>query len=63
MANYQDEMESRPGRDSHLLFRRIFAPRGLDALQNREAHEYDCAHGDPMRRNMQYHGSIDQPTN
>jgi hypothetical protein len=59
MANYQDEMESRPGRDSHLLFRRIFAPRGLDALQNRKAQEYNGAHCDPMRGDMEDHGSID----
>jgi hypothetical protein len=43
--------------------RRIFSARGLDALQNRKAQEYDCTHGDPMRGNMQYHGSIDQPAN
>jgi hypothetical protein len=33
----------------------------LDALQNRKAEEYNCPHRDPMRGNMQYHGSINQP--
>jgi hypothetical protein len=42
---------------------RIFSPRGLDALQNREAQEHNCTHCDPLRGNMQYHGSVDQPAN
>ena len=43
------------------LVRRIFSPRGLDALQNRKAEEHNCTYCDPMRGHMQYRGSIDQP--
>jgi hypothetical protein len=32
----------------------------LDTLQNRQSKEHDCAHGDPMRRDVQDHGSVDQ---
>ena len=52
-------LKSRFARDTHLLLRRIFSPRGLDALQNRKAQEYNCTHCDPTRGDMQYHGSID----
>jgi hypothetical protein len=38
----------------------IFSPRVLDTLQNRQSKEHDCAHGDPMRGDMQYHGGVDQ---
>ena len=48
-----------PGRDTHPLSRRISSPRGLDALQNRKAQEYNCTHCDPTRGHMQYRGSID----
>jgi hypothetical protein len=45
------------------LLRRVFAPRGLNALHDGKAQEYDSAHRDPMRRNMEYHRAIDQPGN
>jgi hypothetical protein len=32
----------------------------LDALQDRQAEEYNGAYGDPVRSHMQYHGSINQ---
>jgi len=43
------------------LLRRIFSPCGLDALQNRKAQQYNCTHRDPMGRDMQNHGPINQP--
>jgi hypothetical protein len=58
-SQYRGDQYEAPGRDTGLLFRRIFSPRGLDALQNRKAQEHNCTHCDPMRGDMQYHGSID----
>jgi hypothetical protein len=43
-----------------FLLRRVFSPRGLDALQNRQTEEDNGAHRDPMRGHMQYHSSPDQ---
>ena len=53
--------QAQPGRAARLLLRRIFTPGGLDAFQNRQAQEYDCTYCDPMPRDMQDHGSIDEP--
>ncbi len=39
-------------RNTHMLLRRIFAPRGLDALQNRKSEKYNRTHCDPMRGEM-----------
>src|ERR1035437_1264318 len=55
------KMTSSRGRAAtpHPLLRRIFSPRGLDSIQNRKAKEHNCTDCDPMRGDMQYHGSID----
>lgn len=44
-----------------LLVRFIPLTRGFDTCQDREAHEYDTAHCNPMLGNMQYDGAINQP--
>jgi hypothetical protein len=45
------------------LLCRVFSARGLDALENGKAQQYDRAYCDPMWGNMQDYGSIDQPAN
>ena len=55
----ETEAKVRWSRDTHLSLRLVFSSRGLDALKNRKAKEYNCTHCDPLRGDMQYHGSID----
>jgi hypothetical protein len=43
------------------LLRWIFPASSLDALQDRKAEQDNRTNCDPMRGDMQYHGSIDQP--
>jgi len=49
------------GPGTQLSVRWVFSARGLDALQDRKAQEHNGAHCDPVRGDMQDHGSIDEP--
>ena len=46
---------------TRVRLRRIPLPRSFDAHHNREAQQHNGAHRDPLRGEMQYDGSVDQP--
>jgi hypothetical protein len=47
--------------EQRASLRRVFSPRSLDALQYGKTEEHNCAHHNPMRGEMEQHGSINQP--